>query len=410
MIMMHSPIAQSENTEPIPLRLNACPSCGGAHVEVFYEVRNVPVHSVLLMDTREQALTFRRGDIALGFCSTCGFISNLAFDPAMHEYSQKYEETQGFSDTFNTFHRNLAKRLIERYDLHGKDIIEIGCGKGEFLSMLCELGNNRGVGFDPAYIPERNTSAAKDKVKFIVDFYSEKYTQYQADFVCCKMTLEHIQNTEEFVKMVRRSIGDRHDTIVFFQIPDVTRVLRDIGFWDVYYEHCSYFSPGSLGRLFRKAGFDVVQLATEYDDQYLMIEARPSKATPTPPIPAENDMESLRKDVKYYSDKIQGTLDRWRGILADVQKNGQKAVLWGGGSKGVAFLTTLGITNEIEYAVDINPFKHGTFMAGTGQEIVGPEFLRTYRPDVIIVMNPIYCNEIQKELDRIGVTAQLIPV
>jgi hypothetical protein len=60
--------------------------------------------------------------------------------------------------------------------------------------------------------------------------------------------------------------------------------------------------------------------------------------------------------------------------------------------------------------VDINPYKHGTYMAGTGQEIVGPEFLREYRPDVVIVMNPIYCNEIQQNLDRIGVTAELMPV
>ncbi|MFN0158706.1 MAG: class I SAM-dependent methyltransferase [Bacteroidota bacterium] len=408
--MMQLPTAQSDNTESIILRLQACPSCGSSKVEIFNEVRNVPVHSVLLMDTREEAITFRRGDIALGFCASCGFISNLAFDPAMHEYSQKYEETQGFSETFSTFHRNLATRLIERYNLRNKDIIEIGCGKGEFLSMLCEIGNNRGVGFDPAYIPERNTSAAKDKVKFIVDFYSEKYTNYQADFVCCKMTLEHIQNTEEFVKMVRRSIGDRHDTIVFFQIPDVTRVLRDIGFWDVYYEHCSYFSPGSLGRLFRKAGFDVVQLATEYDDQYLMIEARPAKGIPTPPIAAENDMESLRKDVEFYASNIQPTLNRWRNVLSDIKQKGQKAVIWGGGSKGVAFLTTLGITDEIEYAVDINPFKHGTFMAGTGQEIVSPEFLREYKPEIVVVMNPIYCPEIQKELNRLGITAKLLPV
>jgi hypothetical protein len=60
--------------------------------------------------------------------------------------------------------------------------------------------------------------------------------------------------------------------------------------------------------------------------------------------------------------------------------------------------------------VDINPYKHGTYMAGTGQEIVGPEFLRAYRPDVVIVMNPIYCNEIQRDLDGMGITAELMPV
>jgi hypothetical protein len=85
-------------------------------------------------------------------------------------------------------------------------------------------------------------------------------------------------------------------------------------------------------------------------------------------------------------------------------------VLWGAGSKGVAFLTTLDIRHEIEYAVDINPHKHGTFMAGTGQQIVAPEFLKGYRPDIVIVMNPIYCNEIQRELDRMGIGVEVRPV
>jgi hypothetical protein len=49
-------------------------------------------------------------------------------------------------------------------------------------------------------------------------------------------------------------------------------------------------------------------------------------------------------------------------------------------------------------------------MAGTGQEIVGPEFLRVHRPDVVIVMNPVYCNEIQRELDRMGIAAELVSV
>jgi SAM-dependent methyltransferase len=408
--MMSTHTLPDEQTAPITLRLHACPACGTPRMRPFFETPGVPVHSVLLMETREQAVGFRRGDIALGFCESCGFIANLAFDPAKHEYSSKYEETQGFSGTFNAFHRALAQRLIDRYDLHGKEIIEIGCGKGEFLSLLCELGGNRGVGFDPAYVPERNTSVARDRVKFITDFYSEKYTGYQADFVCCKMTLEHIQNVREFVSMVRRSIGERYDTTIFFQIPDATRVLKDVGFWDVYYEHCSYFSPGSLGRLFRACGFDVMALGTEYDGQYLMVEARPSRGIPTPPLPEEDDLDSLRKDVAFFAEHIGPTLARWRQILGDLRRQNKKAVIWGGGSKGVAFLTTLKIGDELPYAVDINPFKHGTYMAGTGQQIVGPEFLRTYKPDAVIVMNPIYCDEIRKDLGLLGVNAQLIPV
>ena len=234
--------------------IKTCPNCLKGDMSVFYQVPRVPVHSVLLMPTRDIAVNFPKGDIALGHCSHCGFIANTVFDPTVHNYSAQYEETQGFSGTFQAFHRRLAEEMIQKYDLHGKKMIEIGCGKGEFLSLLCEIGNNSGVGFDPAFVSERNPSAGDTKVEFVADFYGEKYAHVQGDFVCCKMTLEHIPDTANFVRTVRRSVGDRYDTVVFFQVPDMSRVLRDLAFWDIDYEHCSYFSAQSLSLLF-KSGF-----------------------------------------------------------------------------------------------------------------------------------------------------------
>lgn len=386
-----------------------CPSCGSKGMLIFYAARNVPVHSVLLMPTREAALTYPKGSIDLGFCNVCGFISNTAFDASLHEYSARYEATQGFSSTFNKFHKALAQRLIDKYKLHGKDIIEIGCDKGDFLLMLCEMGNNRGVGVDPAYVPERIESPAKDRVQFIADLYSEKYTHLKGDFIVCKMTLEHIHPTFDFVSMVRRSIGEKKDATIFFQIPNVTYVLRDLAFWDVYYEHCSYFSKGSLARLFRKSGFDVMDLGTEYDDQYLTIEAKPSSGPGGKLHPDENDMDQLRDLVQHFITQYPQRMRVWSDMLKGIVEKGQKAVIWGAGSKGVAFLTKLNITPQLmPYAVDINPFKRGTFMAGTGQEIVTPDFLQQYRPDVVIAMNPIYKNEIRNDLDKLGVNAELL--
>ena len=389
---------------------NTCPACGGANLTPFYEMHGAPVHSVLLMPTREAALTYPKGDIHLAFCEDCGFITNTAFDPSLHEYSERYEETQGFSPTFNKFHRALAQRLIHRYDLHNKDILEIGCGKGEFLTLLCEMGDNRGVGFDPAYIPGR-IEEADDRIVFIRDFYSEKYAHYQADFVVCKMTLEHIPDVGDFVSMVRRAIGDREDTVVFFQIPEIRRILRDLEFVDIYYEHCSYFSAGSLARLFRRAGFNVLDLWTDYGDQYLMIEARPGDGSGSPQLPQEDDLAALREDVAYFAAHAPEEIDRWRQTLAHLHAQGKKTVLWGGGSKAVAFLTTLGLAEGvITYVVDINPYKHGTFMAGTGQEIVSPDFLRTYQPDAVIIMNPVYEEEITRSLAEMGLHPEILLV
>ncbi len=78
-------------------------------------------------------------------------------------------------------------------------------------------------------------------------------------------------------------------------------------------------------------------------------------------------------------------------------------VLWGSGSKAVSFLTTLGITDELQYVVDINPHRQGMFMPGTGHAIVSPDFLAEYKPDRVIIMNPIYREEITKMLKERGV-------
>jgi SAM-dependent methyltransferase len=387
-----------------------CPNCEVGELEIFHEVLGVPAHSVLLLNSREEALNFPKGDIRLGVCPNCGFISNVAFDPALNEYSARYEATQSFSPTFNVFAHNVATSLIERHNLREKTIIEIGCGQGEFLTMLCELGNNRGVGFDPAYRPHEIDSPAKGQLEFIADFYSEKYTDVPGDFVACKMTLEHIQPTAEFIRTVRRAVGGNPDRVIFFQIPNAMYVLDEVAFWDVYYEHVSYFTKGSVARLFRYAGFDVTHLATDYNDQYLMIEAQPRTGSAKPPLPEEDDLALIQRKVAEFKARLAGKLAQWRSVLEDVRTNNKRAVIWGGGSKGVAFLTTLGVTDEIPYAVDINPLKHGTFMAGTGQEIVAPEFLKEYQPDIVIVMNPIYCDEIQQDLDRLEVQAELIPL
>lgn len=386
-----------------------CPSCGAHEMELFFHQTDVPTNSCILLSTPEDAKSYPKGDIELCFCNECGFISNMAFDEKLTEYSGRYEETQGFSGTFNKFHKALAERLIDKYDLHGKDVIEIGCGKGEFITMLSELGENRGIGFDPGYREDRNVSEAAKNVKFVTDFYSEKYIEHKADFLCCKMTLEHIHPTHDFMSTVRRSIGDRSDTIVFFQIPEATRILKDVAFEDIYYEHCSYFTPGSLARLFRKSGFRVLGLETEYGDQYLTIEALPGvDGEQSSALAEEDDLQTVRDYVKTFPERFNKTRDEWFARLDEFKKQGKKVVLWGSGSKGVSFLTMLDRNNTVEYAVDINPHRKGYYMAGTGQEIVAPEFLAEYKPDVVIVMNEIYCDEISEGLKEMNLSPEMI--
>ncbi len=379
-----------------------CPACLEQKMTVFYQQPNVPSNSCILLETPEAAKSYPRGRIELAFCDACGFVSNVTFDAKLTEYSGRYEETQGFSGTFNKFHRALVERLIDDYDLHGKRILEIGCGKGEFLKMICEMGQNDGIGFDPGFRPDRLETSGTQKIDFVQDFYSDKYAHESADFVCSKMTLEHIPDAGRFIGGVRRAIG-ANESFVFFQIPEATRILRDCAFEDIYYEHCSYFSPGSLARLFRRNKFDVLKVGTEYDDQYLTIEARSLRnGSANGTLAGEDDLSTMRQYVSDFPARVNQKLAYWRDVLGKAKAKRKTVALWGSGSKGVSFLTSLGVTDEVDHVVDINPHRCGHYMAGTGHPIVAPAQLKQLKPDLVIVMNRVYREEIIADLDRIG--------
>jgi SAM-dependent methyltransferase len=387
-----------------------CPNCHRQGMQIFYSIDQIPVHSCLLMSSQENALLFPTGNLRLGFCRACGFVGNTIFDSSVHNYSRQYEESQDFSPTFSAFAESLAKRLVEKYQLQNKTILEIGCGKGRFLEYLCAFGDNHGIGIDPSHVPARVDSNVASRVEFINDFYSEEYTHLQADFICCRHTLEHIDQTYDFMKIIRNSIGDRKDTLVFIEVPDVLRVLQEGAFWDIYYEHCSYFSLGSLARLFRSLHFDILDLELDYDDQYLLITAKPVDAPTPSQFDQEKDLNLLTEAVDRFQRVCSERIQKWSEWIEDWNANRKRTVVWGSGSKAVAFLTTLGLKDAVEYVVDINPYRQGNYIPGSGQLIVPPSFLQSYQPDNVIIMNPIYEQEIRNDLEGMGLHPNLFPV
>ncbi len=381
---------------------NVCPSCGAAGATSFYRVGQLPVHSVLLMRSREQAQGVARRDLDLCRCAGCGFVFNAAFDPDVHNYSPEYEETQHCSPTFDGFARDLTQRLFDEYELADKVVLEIGCGKGEFLYLLARLGVKRAIGIDPGYQELRLPELEQGQLEFIRDFYSEKYEHLAADFVCCRHTLEHIAPVQDFMRSVQRTTRGRPETVVLFEVPDNGRVLRSGAFWDIYYEHCSYFDAGSLDNLFRRSGFAVERVWLEFNDQYLLIAARPggdSDASPKAAVEQEPVVEIAAR--------LRASVSHWRDVVEESRRRDERIALWGGGSKAVAFLTTLGVDGEVA-VVDINPRKWGMFLPGTGHETSSPDGLREYRPDLVIVMNPAYVAEIQEELKQRGLAPRVV--
>lgn len=408
---MTAPLVTSHNN-PLSLRLaerHACPACGSRALMPVVEVRNVPTNSCLMLDSREEARAYPRGDIELVFCETCGFIYNAAFDPLLTEYSERYEPTQAYSPTFLRFHKGLAERLVSGLALKGQTIVEVGCGQGEFLHLLCRLGGNAGVGFDPSVDPRRADVVTEraENVRLVADFFSDSSIHdLKADFLCSKMTLEHIPAVDRFAGITETvARQSRPGMKLFIQIPESERILQDCAFEDIYYEHCNYFTETSLKGLFLRHGFTIDAVSREYDGQYLAITGRFTGETE----PSNGaDIASLRRLVEDFKVRVAQAISHWRRVVAERSQSGGRVVIWGSGSKGVSFLAALGEGAPVSHVVDINPHRQGKFMVGSGHPIVSPQDLRTIRPTSVIIMNRVYKPEIAEMLKGLGLAPELL--
>jgi SAM-dependent methyltransferase len=391
-----------------PATAGPCPVCGDADTWTFTKVFQVPVHCNVLCETPAKAMEVGKGDIRLSICRNCGHVFNAAFDPMRMEYSQAYEASLDHSPHFSRYVDEMAARLIERYDIRGKLVLEIGCGQGMFLNRLCRVGGNRGLGFDPSYRGGSEAAGAAP-VAIISDFYSERYADYRADLVCCRQVLEHLPSPRDFLSTVRRAVGNQTDAVIFFEVPNALFTLRDLGIWDLIYEHCSYFCPASLSRLFQLCGFEVIEVSETYGGQFLYIEARPTDGATAAPAPERPSIDMCALAASF-ADHYGRKLAAWRRRLDLFSRSGRRTVVWGGGSKGVTFLNVLNARSEIDCVVDINPARQGMFVPGTGQSIIAPENLGRRSPDTILVMNPLYEHEIKGEATRLGLSAEIAVV
>lgn len=368
----------------------------------------MPVSIGVQWDTEHEAKACRRGDLDLAFCSSCGFIWNQSFDPSRLEYSQRYDNSLDFSPVFQAYAHQLADRLVETYGVRNKEVVELGCGKGHFLTLICEAGNNRGIGFDPSYEGARMPSSSPDRITYIQDFYSERYTEYHGDLICCRHVFEHIPDPVSFLGMVRRTIGERESAVIYFEVPNVRFILQQMSIWDIIYEHCNYFSRESLAHTFEQCGFDVIRNEESYGGQFLSLEAKLSGEFGDETEKRRRDVEELSKCVREFSEKARLRSKNWNAKLDEFQRLGRRTIVWGGGAKTVSFLNMLETGPSVPYVVDINPHKQGRFLPGTGQQIVDPAFLREFRPDNVILMNPIYRKEVDEQLRSLGVAAEVI--
>ncbi len=169
--------------------VSSCWVCGGKTTS-FYRVSAIPTSSCVLHLDPSIARAQPTGDLDLHICSTCGFIQNDSFDQANVDYLAPYEESQGSSSTFVSFMNEEIDRLGSEYSLHGRRVVDVGCGKGEWLAAACSRLGMTGLGIDPAYVPGR-VGDQEALFEVLAEYFGPDHS-ITGDLVACRHTLEHV--------------------------------------------------------------------------------------------------------------------------------------------------------------------------------------------------------------------------
>jgi Methyltransferase domain/C-methyltransferase C-terminal domain len=394
---MTTPLSRKFDLQP---DAHVCPLCGGSGSNDFFHAANAPVTCASIFATREEALEVPSGVIDLTICRSCGFIFNRSFDADLGAAGAEYESSQAASAHFGAFAQSLAQEWVQRYELRGAGVLEVGCGGGDFLARLVQEGVARGYGVDPCCDP----ASTRDAIQFLREAFSAQHHTLSASALVCRHTLEHIKEVGSFVRLLHAWAATDSKRVVLIELPASERILRERAFWDVYYEHCNYFTLRTVRLAFETAGFEVLRLREAYDGQYILLEA---VARQTAAQPAASDAGPDLHDADVFGRDVHRAIERCTERLARLATSGRPLVIWQGASKTVGFLAALADSSAVSCAVDLSPLRQGKFLPGSGLAVRAPEELVQLQPADVVLMNPVYLDEVRARLQALGVACRV---
>ena len=342
----------------------------GKNSTLVFRQSKVPVFQNKVYRTNMEALQVPIADVELVQSDVSGFIFNKVFNQKLMQYDVNYQNEQANSVFFQKHLRSVLD-LLNSFGLKGKKVIEVGCGKGVFFELML----NEGIdcwGFDPTY--EGNNP------RIMKDYFSEKLNDINADVIIMRHTLEHIPKPFSFIHTIAKA--NNYKGYLYVEVPTFDWIVEKRAFWDIFYEHCNYFTEQSLGLMFNNA-----VTGNLFGGQYIYLWADLSKLKSS----VSSDVRFTRRDSLIFQDRLK--------YYQDFLKKHDGLAIWGAGAKGSTFLNLLDKgKNYIKYVVDINPAKQDKYVAGTGHPIFSPAILDSIPVQNILVMNENYLDEIEQTI------------
>lgn len=383
--------------------VDLCPVCeSDALVDFLYRAK-VPVHQNLLMKSFEAAAQVNRGDLQMASCKRCGFVLNRSFDETKLNYGEDYENDQMHSPGFQSHIDQVIHTLITDNHVKNCHIVEVGCGQGQIIRRLVKEGDNTGTGFDPSYLGD--SSVLDGKLTFQRRFYDASCDDIAADVVISRHVIEHVANPLVMLKSIRKALENSNNARVFFETPCVEWILENQVIWDLFYEHCSLFTKSSLRTAFELSGFSVEKVEHIFGGQYLWLEATVNREKKVPQVNV-NDVTELADSYRISELSLRAD---WVRTLSTLKAKGRRVAIWGAGAKGTTFSNLIDIEGSlIDSLIDINPNKHGKYVAGSAHPIIDYQQISARGITDVVLMNPNYHDEICSLLKESNITVNLI--
>lgn len=315
-------------------------------------------------------------------CSCCGLVQ-LDAEPVA--YYKHVIRAGGGSSTMINLRRQEYEDFMKRFDLQNKRVIEIGCGRGEFLKVWKEFPIEAvGIEYDDNLVKEANDNGLN-----VCKAYAENAgTQlpgapYDA-FVQFNF-MEHQPDPNGMVQCIYNNLTD--DGVGLVTVPSLEYILQYDGYYELIRDHLAYYSEGALRYLFEKNGFDVVGCRTVNRDTHEIIVRKRKKV----------NVESWKQNFLDLKDEIEQYVDEYLS-------KGKKVAIWGASHQGFTLASSLQLSDKISYIIDSAVFKQGKYAPGSHIPIYGRDHYKEEPVASILIVAPGYTDEIaaiiKKELSE----------
>jgi 2-polyprenyl-3-methyl-5-hydroxy-6-metoxy-1,4-benzoquinol methylase len=202
--------------------------------------------------------------------------------------------------------RNLESRLGA--ELHGKRVLDIGCGYGELVGALAQERGALAEGLEAS--PQAAGAGEKMfNIRIHVGLLENFKSEVPYDVITCHHTLEHIANPYAFMENVKRLLipGGK----LYFEVPNILWPSGGFSLRQfLYAEHVQNFSASNLSMFFCNCGLSV----EAYDDRRFLkfwLASGGKDGVKVPPVTPETVIGFLRDYRKHYG--VFNTL----GVYAD---------------------------------------------------------------------------------------------